>query len=269
MPRSMRDNRPKILAPVHPNVGIEAAYRRKLDRLIDEMHRSLSYWLLAAYRANPPEMAQDDSPAISIRRVLSRLSYRWRRRFDTAADELARYFAIQAAQRSTASLASILRKGGFSVRFKTTRAMNDVMMATINQQVALIKSIPAQHLAQVEGSVMRSVQTGRDLGTLAKELENHYGVTRRRAAFIARSQNNIATASMTRVRQIEAGFTQAQWLHSGGGKEPRPSHVRAGRDRVRYDVAKGWWDDDEQVWTWPGVLPNCRCVSRVIVEGLS
>ncbi len=269
MPRSMRDNRPKILAPVHPNVGIEAAYRRKLDRLIDEMHRSLSYWLLAAYRANPPEMAQDDSPAISIRRVLSRLSYRWRRRFDTAADELARYFATQAAQRSTASLAATLRKGGFSVRFKTTRAVNDVLQAAVAENVALIKSIAQQHLTAVEGHVMRSVQSGRDLKSLSDALQQQFGVTKRRAALIARDQNNKATAVIQRVRQQEVGITEAIWLHSGGGREPRPTHVKAGREHTRYKIVDGWFDPHEQKYIWPGELINCRCVARPVIAGLS
>lgn len=269
MTRSVRDTRPKILRPVHPNVGIEASYRRKLEKLIDEMHRSLSYWLLAAYRANPPEMAQDDSPAASIRRVLSRLSYRWRRRFNTAADELAKHFATQAAQRSTASLEAILRKGGFSVKFRTSRAVNDILQATVAENVALIRSIPQQHLTAVEGHVMRSVQAGRDLKSLSDALQEQFGVTKRRAGLISLDQNNKCTAAIQRARQIELGLETAQWLHSGGGRHPRPTHVKAGRDRVIYNVREGWWDPAIQKFIWPGTEIGCRCTSRSIVAGLS
>lgn len=264
--------RQKTLSPVRPSIAIELAYRRRLDALLEEMHRSLVYWLTAHYRANEPEIAKlatDDSPAVNLRNAFRRLARRWTRRFDDLAEDLARYFAQQTAQRSTAALQSMLKRGGMSVRFKMTRAMNDVMQATLTQQVSLIKSIPAQYLTQVEGSVMRSVAAGRDLGTLTEELQNHYGVTRRRAAFIARSQNNLATASMTRVRQQEAGITEAIWVHSGGGKEPRPTHLKAGRDRVRFKVDEGWWDPAEKKFCWPGELPNCRCVSRPVVIGFS
>ncbi len=236
------------------------------------MNASLTYWLKARYRANQPEiakLAQDDSPAVNLRNAFRRLARRWTRRFDDLAGDLAKYFAQETAKRSTAALQSMLRKGGMSVRFKMTRAMNDVMQATLTQQVSLIKSIPAQYLTQIEGSVMRSVAAGRDLGTLAEELQHHYGVTRRRAAFIARSQNNLATASMTRVRQQEAGITEAIWVHSGGGKEPRPTHLKAGKDRVHFRVDEGWWDPAEQAFVWPGQLPNCRCVSRPVVIGFS
>jgi uncharacterized protein with gpF-like domain len=257
---------------VHPNVGIEVAYRRRLDALIEDMHRSLTYWLRAAYRANPPEVAElaaDVSPATAIRAMLSRLTRRWRQRFATAADELARWFATAAAERSDAALQSILRRGGFSVRFKLTRAANDILQATIAQNVALIKSIGQQHLSQVEGIVMRSVVSGRDVGTLTKELEDQFGVTRRRAAFISLDQNNKATAAITRCRQIELGLDRAQWVHSRAGKEPRPTHVKASRDKIIYNVAEGWLDPALNKRIWPGTEPRCRCVSRAVIAGFS
>ena len=210
-------------------------------------------------------MAQDDSPAASIRRTLRRLSYRWRTRFNAAADELAKHFATQAAQRSTASLASILRRGGFSVKFKMTRAVNDVIQAQVGENAALIKSIAQQHLAAVEGHVMRSVQSGRDLAPLNKALVEQFGVTKRRAALIARDQNNKATAVIQRVRQQELGITEAVWLHSGGGREPRPTHVKAGKERTVYNISEGWLDPAIQKFIWPGTEINCRCTSRPVL----
>ena len=102
----------------------------------------------------------------------------------------------------------------------------------------------------------------------AKELQEHYGVTRRRAAFISLDQNNKATASFDRVRQIELGL-RATWRHSRAGKEPRPTHVAM--DGKEYDPAKGMYDPDPKVrrWILPGELPRCRCFSRAIVKGLS
>jgi uncharacterized protein with gpF-like domain len=258
-----------VLRPIHPNAGIEAEYRRRLDALIQEMHDSVLYWVRAAYRANEPEMAQDDLSAAALRGAIGPLTKRWLKGFNDAAPKLADWFSQAAGQRSDAALEKTLKDGGFSVEFKMTRAQQDVMRATINQQVGLIKSIPQQYLGQVEGMVMRAVQTGRDVGGLAKEIEEQFGVTKRRAKLIARSQNNLATASMTRARQIELGIEEAIWLHSGGGHRPRPSHVKAGRDKQVYSVKDGWYDPDEKKNIWPGQLINCRCVHKSIVKGLN
>lgn len=269
--------RPKTIRPVQPNAGLEQLYRQRLDRLIDDMHASLMYWIRAAYRAKPPEtvavMAQDLnafeglSPAMAMRKAMRALSRRWLKQFDEAAPQLAAWFATAAADRCDKQLAKILRDGGFSVRFKMSKAANDVIQATTGENVALIKSIATEHLAAVEGIVLRSVARGRDLHLAASEIEAKFGVTKRRAAFIAQSQNNMATANITRVRQQAIGVKQAIWVHSHAGAKPRPSHVKAGAEKVIYDVATGWFDPDEQKFILPGELPRCRCVSRPIIPG--
>lgn len=260
----------KLLRPVHPNVGIEAAYRKKLLALVDEMNASVEYFLKAAYRANEPAiMAMDATPAAGLQSAIDDLTKRWKKRFDKGSKALAEYFARQAYSNGDRVMMKILKDAGMTVEFKMTSTMRDVMRATIEQNVGLIKSIPEQYLTQVQGAVMRSVQAGRDLGGLTKELEEQFGVTRRRAALIARNQNNMATASMTRVRQVEVGIVEAVWLHSHGGREPRPTHLA--NTGKRYNVAEGWFDPDPRVRRriWPGELINCRCVPKAVVKGFS
>lgn len=262
------------LNPTRPSAAIRTKYQRRLEKLVDQMHGSLVYWLTARYRADGPEIAQDASPAMALRAAdaspamalraaMRKLGRRWLNRFDDMAPKLAAYFATAVGDRSTRVLADTLRKGGFTVRFKPTRAMNEAYQAVVGENVALIKSIATKHLTDVEGAVMRSVAAGRDLGALTQELTEVYGVTKRRAAIIARTQNNAATAVMTRVRQHEAGITKARWLHSAGGKTPRPEHVAfSGKT---YDVDKGAFLEGK--WTWPGVEINCRCVSVPVIPG--
>jgi SPP1 gp7 family putative phage head morphogenesis protein len=256
--------RPVILAPIHPNAGLTAAYNRKLVSLIDEMARSLARWIPAKYRANPP-LAQDDIlPSRGLTEEMEQLGDRWLKRFDDAAPVLAKWFATAAKDRADASLAATLRQAGFTVKFQMSPAVSDVFAATLAEQTRLIKTIPAESLARVAGIVNRSVQTGGDVGGLARDLQDAFGIDKRRAQFIARSQNSIATATITRARQTELGIADARWLHSGGGRHARPSHVAA--SGKPYDVAKGMYIDGE--WIYPGVLPNCRCVSISVVPGL-
>lgn len=255
-----------VLDPVHPSAGLAVAYRKRLDRLIDQMQASLEYWIKAKYRQNATVIiAQDASPAAELRRTIRKLGRRWLAQFDALAPELADYFAQAAGDRSDRQLQDILRRGGFSVQFKMTVAQQDAYAAVVGENVALIKSIAQQHLTAIEGDVMRSVAAGRDLGSLSKTLQDTYGVTKRRAALIARDQNNKATATLTRTRQKELGIRKAVWMHSYGGKEPRRSHVKL--NGTTYDVDKGAWDEDEKKWIFPGELINCKCVSKAVVPG--
>ena len=260
----------KILPAVRSNVGIEMAYRRRLDCLIDAMAKSFEHWIKATYRKNEPIMAQDEAtPASQLRIAINKLTRQWQTRFDDGAKDLAKYFALSASRRSDAALRAILRKAGMSVKFQMTPAMRDVMKASIEENVSLIRSIPQQYLVNVAGDVYRSVQAGRDLGTLAKALEKQYGVTKRRAALISRDQNQKMTAVFTRVRQEELGIEYALWMHSHAGKTYRKTHLT--NDGRRFRVSEGWFDPDPKVrrFIHPGELISCRCVSRPIIRGFS
>lgn len=258
----------KVLRAVQPNVGLELAYQRQMMRLIRQMHDSVMYWVRAKYRNNEPSIAMDGpTPAVQLRMAIGKLRKQWLKRFDKAAKEMAEYFARDVADRTDAQMKSILKKAGISVKWKMTPAQKDIMQATVQANVALIKSIPQEYLANVEGAVMRSVQTGRDLAELSKELQKKFGVSKRRAALIATDQNNKATSAFQRARQQELGITEAVWMHSHAGKEPRPTHVKM--NGKKYDVSKGMWDDDEKAYVWPGQLINCRCTSKSVVPGFS
>ena len=167
-------------------------------------------------------MASDASPAAELQAAFGKHARRWQRRFDKAAPELARFFASAAKDCTDRELAAILKRAGITVEFKMTAAVQDAYSAVIGEQVGLIRSIASEHLAAVQGLVMRSVQQGRDLGPLAKEIEARYGLTRKRAALIARDQNNKATATLTKTRQQGLGLTRATCT-APGPSTPGPS----------------------------------------------
>ena len=270
--RSLMKKRPneKVLAPVRPNAGLSAAYERRLYLLVDAMQKSIIYWLTAAYHAKPPENLASDakywgSPAMVMRRTMKRLTKLWQKKFDEAAPELADYFSKAFVDRSDKALAATLRKAGISVQFKMTPAANDVVQAEIGANVSLITNIAEKHLASVEGAVLRSISAGRDVGTLTKELGEQLGITKRRAALIAHHQNNLATAAIQRTRYKELGIKEAIWCHSAGGKQPRHSHLEAGKEKLRYDPQVGAYIDGEYIL--PGELINCRCFSKPVIAG--
>lgn len=259
----------KTLKPVRPSAAIEILYRKHLSKLIDQMHNSIMYWLKSAYKRLYPNIAQDASPPNELAAIIRRLVRRWRRHFNRLAEDLARYFAQHVSQRNDVALRRIMREGNFSVRFTKTPQMNNAVQAIVNENVSLIKSIPQQYLQRVEQLVMQSVSTGRRLDDLADSLQKEFQVTKRRAVLIARDQNNKATTALHRVRMLETGIKEAVWIHSTAGKQPRKTHLQAGRDKTRFDLEKGWFDPDPKVrkYILPGQLINCRCVMRPVVPG--
>lgn len=253
----------KTTRPVHANKGVELSYKRALEKLVDEMAHSIEYWIEAAYKNNAPDMAMDALPSQVLAKRLNEVGKRWIKRFDDMAATIAERF-IQSGKKATDSaMMQSFKDAGWTVQFKPTKAIRDAMNASIIENVNLIKSIPDQYLKNVTGTIMRGVANGRDLKQISDELQKHYGVTKSRAAFIARDQANKANATITQARRVELGLFKAVWIHSAGGKVPRASHVKAGKDRLEFDVREGALIDGEYIQ--PGYLPNCRCVSRTVL----
>lgn len=229
------------------------------------MQKSVVYWLTANYKASGAAVAMDASPAVFMREAMRKLAKHWTKSFDDIAQKLADRFAGDAMKNSDVSLRNALDTAGFTVEFKMTAPMNNALQATIAENVGMIRSIPEKYFTEVEGMVMRSVARGRDLGTLTDDLQKRYGITRRRAALIARDQNNKATSVMQAARQKSLGITQGIWRHSHAGKEPRPLHVKA--DGKVFDIDKGLYLDGK--WVMPGEEINCRCTWSPVIPGLN
>lgn len=270
--RPIQPIKPFVAPATHASAGTEALYRKKLILLINEMYVDVSTKVRGVYKLEEskiraPEMAQDARPADILQRTMEGLAEEWLFRFDRLSSDMANWFARDVDQRSAQAMRAALRKGGMSVKFQQSPAMKDVMSSTVYENVRLIKSIPEKFLDEVQGMVMRSVQQGRDLGTLSKELRQEYGITRRRAELIARDQNNKATSALNKVRQLENGIEEGIWLHSRAGKEPRPKHVAA--DGVRFKIAEGLPVGDKGQYVMPGEEINCRCSWKAVVPGFS
>ena len=94
------------------------------------------------------------------------------------------------------------------------------------ENVNLIKSIPEKYFTELTTVIMQSITRGRDLKYLKDEIKKRYGVVERRAALIARDQNNKATSIITHTEYEELGITEAIWKHNPGNSEPRHEHVK-------------------------------------------
>lgn len=259
--------KPIQVPPVRPSAALCAWYLKRLTALLDQMHRSMQTHVRAAWKREDPDIgfAQDEGSSAWWNRVFTKWGRDWISKFDTLSFDTAKMFAGKSRQYTDTAMMSAFKKAGFAVSFNPTQKMTNAYKAVAQENVNLIKSIPQQYLKDVQTTVFTNVMKGGDLHSLSADLVKNYGVSLRRASLIASDQNRKAHAIMENVRRQELGIEQARWLHSGGGKEPRPSHVRAGRDRVIFDLSKGWYDPDEGEYIWPGQPINCKCVSVAII----
>lgn len=267
---------PATLKPVYPSQAVRAWYARRLQQLARAMAVEMLEVLKKFDPTAPsvdepvtvpssPEGARlatvgaafDEAPEVALRRAFAEWGVRWEERFDRMAADMAKLFVRRSRRYVDAAFKRRLRDAGFTVRFAPSAGMVTAHQAMVADNVALIRSIPRQFHRGVEKLVATAVMKGGAQRELSKGLRQRYGVTYRRAAIISRDQTNKAKAVLENTRRQELGVTEAVWIHSHAGKVPRPEHVRWGRERKRYDLAKGMWSEVDQEWVFPGTPINC------------
>lgn len=256
---------PVVLRAVRPNAGIRAMFRRRLEKELEEMRASISYWVLTAYRARESEIARDASPARDILDRFDKEARRWLRRWDWLAAWLGRRFVRRVGKTSASALRAAFRDAGFTVKFDNNRIVNAVTQSLIAENVNLIKSIPWDYLGKVREIITRGASMGNDVPYIAKELEKRYGLTKKRAKRIAWDQTNKANEAINNAWAKKFNIQEADWVHIPGVKTSRPTHKAM--DGKRFMLSEGLYDSEKGVRrkVKPGELPNCQCTCRYVI----
>jgi len=138
--------------------------------------------------------------------------------------------------------------------------LQDQLKLFASQNAQLIRSLPAQELGQVAQIIERGLQEGSRFHSMTQEIQERFGITRRRAKLIARDQTSKLNASLTKLKQQELGVEEYVW-QTAGDERVRPSH-RA------HDGKKFRWDNPPKDTGHPSTDINCRCVAVPVLEGL-
>jgi uncharacterized protein with gpF-like domain len=255
----------RTLRAVKANPGIRATYRRVLESLIKQMSDEVSDVVLAEYGSMEKRIVMDAwrSPAQRMNDKLVALMKKWNARFQKWALPIATKFCKDIWSRTKHNRIAALKDLGIAITLNPSRLSDERFQAIVYENVQLIQSIPSIYLDKVAGVVQRSISAGFDVGSLADELQNVYGVTERRAKMIANDQTSKATQALTMLTDKDLGFTHGVWIHVPGKYSSRPTHVvMQGKE---FDLNVGLYDSEVDKDILPGELINCRCTYRPVI----
>lgn len=125
--------------------------------------------------------------------------------------------------------------------------------AFVRENVALIKTIPAEALDQVREHVLEAASKGARHESLRKVLVERMGVAQSRAKVIARDQINKLNGQLTERRQAEAGVKEYIW------RTVRDARVRSAHREL--DGKRFAWSKPPPEGH-PGTAVQCRCYAE-------
>lgn len=270
-------NKKDALPSIAPSAALRDDYARSLITLTKRMTNSYDYWLKNKYKkavtinqiaGRISAMDSKETPSSSTNALyaeLDQLRTYWKKEFAAFALIVATKTITGWYKHNRNSWNSRLKNADLSVKFDKTPSQNLIIKAKIAENESLIKSIQTQYHTDVEGIVLRSFTSGRDLAQMTEDIAAREEISTRRAKLIARDQSNKTTSLFNDARQREISIQFCYWMHSAAGKEPRFNHVRAGREQWIYIVGEGIDFDDGFGKVKPGEAINCRCTGRSIL----
>lgn len=272
--------------------ALERQYRIELKGLVDKMLKEVAEKIVNAYRKNKDGFTFATDGAFSnIDDELKDLEKKYREIFARQGELAAKRMVMRQLKYNRSSFTKIMKKLMPTDEEIPTlagsvipRDMEQIIKASIMENVSLIKSIESKYFEQITGSVARSMQAGGSIKQLRQEIFHYNNMTRKRADIIANDQSRKAYMSINLRNMAKAGIQKVEWVHSGGGYSVREYHYRkwdgvSGIDDGRPNGLNGFiFDIDKppviqlqngktpEERGYPAQLPNCKCVLRAVVE---
>ena len=253
-----------IGSPLNPNMSVAYRYEIQLMTRISRMIRDSEREIKTLFRSDLGRefFAMDDTLSAQAKFLMNALTIKFTKLFADDAPRMAKSFINDSEESSAVAMKSSLQSIGEGLTIKSDFISGDLLEtlnASVTENVALIKSIPAQYFQQIQGSVMRSITNGTGLHTLVPDLMKYEGTTRRRARIIATDQTRKAFSNINRIRAENLGIKQFKWLHSSAGHEPRPLHKNVLNGKTFDMDNPPVIDEKTGERGFPGQLINCRC----------
>lgn len=265
------------------NASQQAKYQKALLDLVRQMTKETRDRITKLFDGSTAddffeqqkEAAAMDGASLSTKakKLMNDLQDKFVQLFGSKSRKLATTMLNGALKASQASLSTSLKElsGGLSLNTGVVpEGLETKSQAIVQENVDLIKSIPQQYFKDISGSVFRSITTGNGLKDLIPAIGKYAGETSRRTKNIALDQTRKAYNTINRERMQKLGVKQFEWIHSGGGLEPRPSHVAMNGKIFSFDdlpiINKENLKYEAPQRGIPGQAINCKCVMGPVIE---
>ena len=274
--------------PIRFPVAIERRYVRELEKLTKAMVRETEKIIkaaLAPYAADESLQEKADrlhkeaqeAQAVAVKALADYRIEKLKQKFDAlfarTANEVASKMVMDTNKASVVHLTGTLRELSGQMTLKMdfmNKPIGKEIRAALYENTKLIRSIPDAYMERVQKTLHQAAVRGGDMTGLAKKIEQQGGISERRAKNIALDQTRKTFATINQHRMKAVGVKQFEWVHSGGGANPREFHMTpfpAGLDGGIFDMDDPPVIDEETGETgFPADLPNCKCVMAPVIS---
>lgn len=286
------------LKPLTPNAGIINWYVRKWRGLVRVMRKATEKRLRELYREDKSEIeikvAQDASPVTEftlaidqaevavnvyinteafkiIAEMLTKVNNASSSQFKIWRDELvhdlpeSRIETWKNILPLTEEKENVYKIPG-NILESLPSDVADVIQASFEENVSLIRSIASKYFNDITGQLMRFIGSGSSYSEFSDYLKTLGAKTERRAELIAQDQTRKAFSTINLHRMADAGISKFRWIHTNSGAQPREYHKNVLNGQI-FDIENPpIIEPTKGIKGYPAQLPFCRCVMGPVIE---
>lgn len=253
---------------------IELRYRRELKKAVEDMTKAMSESVLAFFKRPKSReyFAQDENIASQLQFQINRKKAAISAQFFDSAKLASKRMIRSAHQEARRTVKRSFLEAGkeFAIPApELPQGMAEVLKASLEENASLIKNIFDDYIAKISGDLMRVITTGDgNLTRLTTLIASCRKRAIHRAENVALDQTRKAFQAVARTQLTAAGVKKGIWIHAGGTLHPRREHqVFNGKTfDLNQGAPIGRYSGRNDMPTWPGFEPFCRCSFKPVLE---
>lgn len=259
--------------PITPSYALELWYSNQIQAMTSAMLEDYKSELERAF--NQSDMVRfyaTDSASGFMTSLMNRLKLKWQRIFSSFATRAAKEFVARVDEQCTsATFASLSVAGIVAPRAEYNELIQNTLQGAEEWNTTLVTNISADMHEKINNAVMASLTSPNpeEQGTsgIQNALRETGEFSEKRAKFIAKDQTSKLYAALSDQRMEQNGVEEFDWLHSGGGKEPRTCHARMNGMTFKINDPRLWEVGGELGLKKgdlgpPGWAIGCKCRKR-------
>lgn len=246
-----------VLRPIEVTAAQENELLRVVVQPVQEWARQWKDVVGPAYERAVSSLTQDNE-ADDLRIALTQAEAAVVAATVGLSDETREWLVRLLAWHTRRWVASVKAGTGVDVFPFIDLAANQVALeAMLARITSLIRDVGEAVRKDVAEIVWRGVLERQPYRITARQIADRMGVARRRARFIAADQANKVAASLTQIRQEEAGIERFEW-RATMDLRTRPEHAALHGQIFA-------WDKPPSIGR-PGEPPRCRCSALAVLD---
>lgn len=265
------------LKGVKPNAGIEKQYLKKLLDFSRTMNKSFKFWLRDLIKENISEISFFNR----LKSDFESLGLFW----ENKANELSQTLPFEIITKiNNENQFKNKKENGFNIQKITPENIQAVINARIDENIALIKTIPQKDIMRYKSIIFNNIQNfnkeglTQNISTINKQLTGAQKIAEYEVRRIVRDQIKKATEQLNQAKMQNLGYEFYQWQtmnddrvsgKPGGKYKGRPKkggHYHLNKKYYRYDTPTAIISVEHgaSIKGTCGQRVNCRCISKPV-----